>query len=110
MARKSAPRPRGKDRLRAIQDENAKKKLLEEKDDGKGTFVFFHPDLGIGGAERLVVDAAVGLQEKGHEVVIFTNHCDPEHCFDECRDGPFLSSGSPLLTPMATVKENSIFG
>ncbi|KAL7926382.1 glycosyltransferase family 4 protein [Trichoderma austrokoningii] len=52
-----------------------------------GTIVFFHPDLGIGGAERLVVDAAVGLQQRGHRVVIFTNHCDRSHCFDECRDG-----------------------
>lgn len=52
-----------------------------------GTIVFFHPDLGIGGAERLVVDAAVGLQRRGHRVVVFTNHCDPRHCFDECRDG-----------------------
>ncbi|KAH8125703.1 alpha-1,3/alpha-1,6-mannosyltransferase [Trichoderma asperellum] len=52
-----------------------------------GTIVFFHPDLGIGGAERLVVDAAVGLQQRGHHVVIFTNHCDRNHCFDECRDG-----------------------
>ncbi|EFY88187.1 mannosyltransferase [Metarhizium acridum CQMa 102] len=51
------------------------------------TIVFFHPDLGIGGAERLVVDAAVGLQNRGHKVVVFTNHCDPTHCFDECRDG-----------------------
>ena len=49
--------------------------------------VFFHPDLGIGGAERLVVDAAVGLQELGHKVVIFTSHCDPSHCFEEARDG-----------------------
>ncbi|UNI24684.1 Alpha-1,3-mannosyltransferase-like protein [Purpureocillium takamizusanense] len=54
---------------------------------GIGTIIFFHPDLGIGGAERLVVDAAVGLQQRGHRVVIFTNHCDPSHCFDECRDG-----------------------
>ncbi len=54
------------------------------------TIVFFHPDLGIGGAERLVVDAAVGLQERGRRVVIFTNHCDPGHCFDECRDGMLL--------------------
>ena len=49
--------------------------------------VFFHPDLGIGGAERLVVDAAVGLQERGHKVTIYTSHCDPAHCFDEARDG-----------------------
>ncbi|KAJ0125071.1 glycosyltransferase family 4 protein [Diaporthe amygdali] len=53
----------------------------------KKTIVFFHPDLGIGGAERLVVDAAVGLQNRGHKVIVFTSHCDPKHCFDEARDG-----------------------
>ncbi|KAJ5051777.1 uncharacterized protein L3040_001548 [Drepanopeziza brunnea f. sp. 'multigermtubi'] len=53
----------------------------------KKSIVFFHPDLGIGGAERLVIDAAVGLQNRGHKVVIFTSHCDPKHCFDEARDG-----------------------
>ena len=51
------------------------------------TIVFFHPDLGIGGAERLVIDAAVGLKGLGHKIVIFTSHCDPNHCFDEARDG-----------------------
>ncbi|RDL36590.1 uncharacterized protein BP5553_05942 [Venustampulla echinocandica] len=51
------------------------------------TILFFHPDLGIGGAERLIIDAAVGLQNRGHHVVIFTSHCDPQHCFDEARDG-----------------------
>ena len=51
------------------------------------TVVFFHPDLGIGGAERLVIDAAVGLQDLGHKIIIFTSHCDPSHCFDEARDG-----------------------
>jgi alpha-1,3/alpha-1,6-mannosyltransferase len=49
--------------------------------------VFFHPDLGIGGAERLVIDAAVGLQNLGYKVTIFTSHCDPSHCFEEARDG-----------------------
>ena len=53
----------------------------------KKTVVFLHPDLGIGGAERLVVDAAVALQERGHKVVLFTSHCDAAHCFDEARDG-----------------------
>ncbi|KAI0628765.1 alpha-1,3-mannosyltransferase ALG2 [Trametes polyzona] len=48
---------------------------------------FVHPDLGIGGAERLVVDAALGLQKLGHEVVIYTSHHDPGHCFEETRDG-----------------------
>ena len=54
---------------------------------GKRKIVFFHPDLGIGGAERLVIDAAVGLQQLGHRVTIFTSHRDPSHCFDEARDG-----------------------
>ncbi|KAF4555606.1 Glycosyl transferase-like protein [Elsinoe fawcettii] len=49
--------------------------------------VFLHPDLGIGGAERLVIDAAVGLQSQGCKVTIFTSHCDPNHCFTEARDG-----------------------
>ena len=40
-----------------------------------------------GGAERLVVDAAVGLQKLGHTVEIYTSHHDPAHCFDETRDG-----------------------
>lgn len=48
---------------------------------------FLHPDLGIGGAERLVVDAAVGLQSKGHSVVIYTSHHDRSHCFAETIDG-----------------------
>lgn len=51
--------------------------------------VFVHPDLGIGGAERLVIDAAVGLQSLGHKVTILTSHCDPSHCFEEARDGEF---------------------
>jgi alpha-1,3/alpha-1,6-mannosyltransferase len=27
-------------------------------------------------------------------VVIFTNHCDPKHCFDECRDGTYYTPTS----------------
>ncbi|GAA6049849.1 hypothetical protein JCM3770_004214 [Rhodotorula araucariae] len=51
---------------------------------------FIHPDLGLGGAERLVVDAAVALQERGHEVEVFTSyHEDGKdgRSFDETRDG-----------------------
>ncbi|KAG9247131.1 hypothetical protein BJ878DRAFT_219748 [Calycina marina] len=53
----------------------------------KKNIAFFHPDLGIGGAERLIIDAAVGLQNRGHKVVVFTSYRDPRHCFDEARDG-----------------------
>ena len=56
-----------------------------EKD--KRTIAFIHPDLGIGGAERLVVDAALGLQQQGHSVIIYTSHCDKSHCFEEVKNG-----------------------
>ena len=48
---------------------------------------FLHPDLGIGGAERLVVDAAMYLQAAGHRVTLFTTHHDQTRCFAETRDG-----------------------
>lgn len=48
---------------------------------------FVHPDLGIGGAERFVVDAAVRLKELGHDVRIFTSHYDPSHAFEPTFDG-----------------------
>jgi alpha-1,3/alpha-1,6-mannosyltransferase len=49
--------------------------------------VFLHPDLGIGGAERLVVDAAVAMKESGHSVQFITNHHNSSHCFEETKDG-----------------------
>lgn len=49
--------------------------------------VFLHPDLGIGGAERLVVDAALSLKGKGYDVQFVTSHHNPQHCFVETRDG-----------------------
>lgn len=49
--------------------------------------LFLHPDLGIGGAERLVVDAALAMQSRGHSVSFLTNHHDPSHCFEETRNG-----------------------
>ncbi|MBI3799111.1 MAG: glycosyltransferase, partial [Deltaproteobacteria bacterium] len=48
---------------------------------------FLHPNLGIGGAERLVVDAATHLQAAGHRVTLFTTHHDQARCFAETRDG-----------------------
>uniref|UniRef100_A0A158P710 Alpha-1,3/1,6-mannosyltransferase ALG2 n=1 Tax=Angiostrongylus cantonensis TaxID=6313 RepID=A0A158P710_ANGCA len=44
---------------------------------------FLHPDLGIGGAERLIVDAALALQRKGHQIRLVTNHFDSAHAFKE---------------------------
>ena len=48
---------------------------------------FLHPVLGIGGAERLVIDAAVELRARGHEVSILTAEWTPERAFPETRDG-----------------------
>lgn len=47
--------------------------------------VLVHLDLGIGGAERLVVNIALSLLALGHDVTIVTTHHDPLHCFEETR-------------------------
>ena len=49
--------------------------------------VFIHPDLGIGGAERLIVDCSLALQVKGHSTVIVTAHHDRSHAFTETISG-----------------------
>ncbi|KAJ3680652.1 hypothetical protein LUZ60_016930 [Juncus effusus] len=48
-----------------------------------------HPDLGIGGAERLIVDAACELVSHGHDVHVFTSHHDKNRCFEETISGEF---------------------
>ncbi|XP_066440756.1 alpha-1,3/1,6-mannosyltransferase ALG2 isoform X2 [Eleutherodactylus coqui] len=53
--------------------------------------LFIHPDLGIGGAERLVVDAALALKSHGCRVQVWTAHYDVHHCFSETID-----SGIPI--------------
>ncbi|CAL9705803.1 unnamed protein product [Knipowitschia caucasica] len=64
--------------------------------------VFLHPDLGIGGAERLVVDAAVALKSQGCSVQIWTAHYDPAHCFSETLDPelPVVCVGDWLPTSL----------
>ena len=58
----------------------------------------FHPDLGIGGAERLVVDIGLALKQSGHDVTFFTSHHDTQHCFPETNDGtmPVVVAGDWL--------------
>ncbi|KAK8647793.1 hypothetical protein V6N13_121520 [Hibiscus sabdariffa] len=55
----------------------------------KLNIAIIHPDLGIGGAERLIVDAAVELSSHGHNVHIFTAHHDKNRCFEETSSGIF---------------------
>lgn len=58
---------------------NEKKKLQ---------IVFIHPDLGIGGAERLILDIANSLQEN-YKILFLTNHFDKKHCFDELKQSKY---------------------
>lgn len=52
--------------------------------------------LGVGGAERLVLDAALALQARGCSVRIWTAHYDPGHCFAESRELPVRCAGDWL--------------
>ena len=61
-----------------------------------------HPDLRLGGAERLIVDAAVELRARGHEVELFTAFHDPKRCFAETLDGAWESRLLLLLLLLAT--------
>ncbi|KAK6203302.1 mannosyltransferase [Scheffersomyces amazonensis] len=70
---------------------------------------FIHPDLGIGGAERLVVDAAVGLQDLGNEIIIFTSHCDKTHCFEEVSSGQLAVEVYGDFLPTNIFKKLHIF-
>ncbi|KAJ3791403.1 hypothetical protein GGU11DRAFT_751884 [Lentinula aff. detonsa] len=63
---------------------------------------FIHPDLGIGGAEHLVVDAALGLQNLGHQVDIYTSHHDLNHCFEETKDGVYARRALPEASELKT--------
>ncbi|KAL1803369.1 hypothetical protein ACET3Z_032016 [Daucus carota] len=62
---------------------------MEKKGGLKLNIGIIHPDLGIGGAERLIVDAAVELASHGHNVHIFTAHHDKNRCFEETLSGSF---------------------
>ncbi len=48
---------------------------------------FVHPQLGVGGAERLVLDAASCLQQAGHRVTVFTSRHHRDHGLDDACDG-----------------------
>ncbi|XP_048234098.1 alpha-1,3/1,6-mannosyltransferase ALG2 isoform X2 [Ricinus communis] len=62
---------------------------MEKQRSSKLNIAIIHPDLGIGGAERLIVDAAVELASCGHNVHIFTAHHDNNRCFEETLAGTF---------------------
>jgi alpha-1,3/alpha-1,6-mannosyltransferase len=48
---------------------------------------FLHPDLGIGGAEQLVINLALSCKNLGWYVKIFTPSYDPNRAFGPVKDG-----------------------
>lgn len=43
----------------------------------------------------------MGLQKRGHEVTVYTSHCDKCHCFEEVKDGTLnvVVSGNSVVPP-----------
>lgn len=48
--------------------------------------VLLHPELGLGGAERLVVDTALAIMANGHRVTLLCTFHDTGRCFAETLD------------------------
>jgi alpha-1,3/alpha-1,6-mannosyltransferase len=57
------------------------KERKEKKRQEVHHIVFIHLDLGIGGAEQLVLQLATASQNLGYQVDIVTTRCDQDHCF-----------------------------
>eukprot|EP00934_Nitzschia_sp_Nitz4_P007502 Nitzschia sp. Nitz4//scaffold73_size107353//68874//70280//NITZ4_004326-RA/size107353-processed-gene-0.11-mRNA-1//1//CDS//3329557494//7492//frame0 len=53
--------------------------------------VFIHLDLGIGGAEQLVLQLATATQALSHNVQLITTRCDEDHCFQAVGKGGRLA-------------------
>jgi len=51
-----------------------------------------HPDFGIGGAEQLMLNLGLALNDIGYEVTIYTPEYDPNHCFSQLKEGKFRIS------------------
>lgn len=45
--------------------------------------------MGIGGAERLVLDVAIALAEQGVQILFVTNHFDKNHTFEELKSNKY---------------------
>ena len=52
-----------------------------------------HPDLGIGGAEQLIINVALSLMHRGYEVTIYTPFYDPNRCLEESKSCRVIVKG-----------------
>lgn len=69
--------------------------------------VFVHLDLGIGGAEQLVLQLAQASVAAKHDIEIWTTRCDPSHAFDAVKPGGSLHS---FLRVKGSYLPHSLFG
>lgn len=68
--------------------------------------IFLHPNLGIGGAERLIIDSALALQSYRHNVEIYTSYHNTNHAFSETiGNGPL----APHIHVHGSYLPNSIY-
>ncbi|KAF8819872.1 glycosyltransferase, group 1 family protein [Cardiosporidium cionae] len=67
------------------------------------SIAFTHKELVIGGAEKLILLTATGLQKFGHSVEIFTTYHDPKNCLPLSKDESFIELQMFLL-PAPRVK------
>ena len=62
-------------------------------------YVLVHPELVVGGAERLIIDLAQSLTEQGNNVEITTAHIQRDNAFDEIATNKVSVSKLPVLLP-----------
>jgi alpha-1,3/alpha-1,6-mannosyltransferase len=62
-----------------------------------------HPDLGLGGAERLVIDVAIALKARAHTPTIYTAHRDATRCFADVAPGREAIAVRVLRAPFPRV-------
>lgn len=60
----------------------------------KTRIAVIHPDLGIGGAERLIVDLIHAVKKDYDKTSVWTSHFDKNHCFDDTKDLDIKVHGS----------------
>ena len=67
--------------------ESSKEETKPKEKDYPLRVAFIHPDLGIGGAEQLMVNLALTCQKLGWYVKMYTPAYDPKRAFSQTKDG-----------------------
>ena len=88
--------------------------VIEEIIEKPNHVVFIHLDLGIGGAEQLIINLALASLRNNEKISIFTTHCSPTHCFNEVKpDGilnEYLHIHGAFIPPSLPLTHNGVRG